>query len=102
MLTAVIGHLGSSMVAANSVAQVVRQDVYKRQGYEFLRNVIAEKDYKARSCQINADEIFISDGAKSDAGNIFEIFSADNTVLVTEPVYPLYVDSNIMAGRKIL
>ena len=68
-------------------------------GYEFLRNVIAEKDYKARSCQINADEIFISDGAKSDSGNIQEIFSIENKIAVCDPVYPVYVDTNVMAGR---
>ena len=68
-------------------------------GYEFLRNVIAEKDYKARSCQINADEIFISDGAKSDSGNIKEIVSIENKIAVCDPVYPVYVDTNVMAGR---
>ena len=68
-------------------------------GYEFLRSVIAEQDYKARGCEINADEIFISDGAKSDSGNIQEIFGSDCTVAVTDPVYPVYIDSNVMAGR---
>ena len=68
-------------------------------GYEFLRNTIAEKDFKARGCDISADEIFVSDGAKSDCGNIQEIFSADNRIAVQDPVYPVYVDSNVMAGR---
>ncbi len=68
-------------------------------GYEFLRNTIAEKDYKARGCDISADEIFVSDGAKSDAANIQEIFSLDNKIAVGDPVYPVYVDSNVMAGR---
>ena len=68
-------------------------------GYEFLRNVIAENDYKARGCDIAADEIFVSDGAKSDSGNIQEIFSLDNRIAVCDPVYPVYVDSNVMAGR---
>ncbi len=68
-------------------------------GYEFLRKVIAEQDYKARGCEISPDEIFISDGAKSDSGNIQEIFGADNRIAVCDPVYPVYVDTNVMAGR---
>lgn len=68
-------------------------------GYEFLRNAIAENDYRARGCDIAADEIFVSDGAKSDSGNIQEIFSLDNRIAVCDPVYPVYVDSNVMAGR---
>jgi len=68
-------------------------------GYVFLRDVIAKKDFEARGCEIAADEIFISDGAKSDSGNIQEIFSADAKIAVCDPVYPVYVDSNVMAGR---
>ena len=68
-------------------------------GYEFLRDVIAKKDYEAKGCNISADEIFVSDGAKSDAANIQEIFSLDNKIAVGDPVYPVYVDSNVMAGR---
>ncbi len=68
-------------------------------GYEFLRNAIADNDYRARGCDISADEIFISDGAKCDSGNIQEIFSTDNRVAVCDPVYPVYVDTNVMAGR---
>lgn len=68
-------------------------------GYEFLRNTIAENDYKARGCDISADEIFVSDGAKCDSGNIQEIFSVDNKIAVCDPVYPVYVDTNVMAGR---
>ncbi|MDE6319801.1 MAG: LL-diaminopimelate aminotransferase [Lachnospiraceae bacterium] len=68
-------------------------------GYEFLRNAIAENDYKARGCQIEADEIFVSDGAKCDSGNIQEIFAQDNKIAVCDPVYPVYVDTNVMAGR---
>ncbi|MCM1112777.1 MAG: LL-diaminopimelate aminotransferase [Muribaculum sp.] len=68
-------------------------------GYEFLRNTIAEHDYNARGCRIGADEIFISDGAKCDSGNIQEIFGPDNRIAVCDPVYPVYVDSNVMAGR---
>lgn len=69
-------------------------------GYEFLRDVIAQKDYQARGLSVAADEIFISDGAKCDCGNIQEIFSTDNTIAVQDPVYPVYVDSNVMAGRS--
>ena len=68
-------------------------------GYEFLRNAIAENDYKARGCDIAPDEIFVSDGAKSDSGNIQEIFGTDNRIAVCDPVYPVYVDTNVMAGR---
>lgn len=68
-------------------------------GYEFLRSTIAKNDYQDRGCGIEADEIFISDGAKSDSGNIQEIFGIDNKVAVCDPVYPVYVDTNVMAGR---
>lgn len=70
------------------------------QGYDFLRNAI--KDYYARNgIEVDADEIFISDGAKSDTGNITDLFAQDNLVLVPDPVYPVYVDTNTMNGRKI-
>ena len=68
-------------------------------GYEFLRKAIADNDYKARGVKIALDEIFVSDGAKSDSGNIGEIFSQDNKIAVCDPVYPVYVDTNVMAGR---
>ena len=68
-------------------------------GYEFLRSAMAKNDYQARGCDIRADEIFISDGAKGDSGNIQEIFSRDNKIAVCDPVYPVYVDTNVMAGR---
>ena len=68
-------------------------------GYEFLRNAIAENDFRARGCAVSPDEIFISDGAKSDSANIQEIFGRDNRIAVCDPVYPVYVDSNVMAGR---
>lgn len=68
-------------------------------GYDFLRNAIVENDYKARGCDIAEDEIFVSDGAKSDSANIQEILSLDNKIAVCDPVYPVYVDSNVMAGR---
>ena len=68
-------------------------------GYDFLRNAIADFDYKRRGADISADEIFVSDGAKSDSGNIGDIFSVDNKIAVCDPVYPVYVDTNAMAGR---
>ena len=68
-------------------------------GYDFLRNAIVTNDYRARGCEIEADEIFVSDGAKSDSGNIQEIFALDNRIAVCDPVYPVYVDTNVMAGR---
>lgn len=68
-------------------------------GYEFLRSAMAKNDYQARGCDIQADEIFISDGAKCDSGNIQEIFAKDNKIAVCDPVYPVYVDTNVMAGR---
>lgn len=68
-------------------------------GYEFLRSAMAKNDYQARGCEIQADEIFISDGAKGDSGNIQEIFDQDNKIAVCDPVYPVYVDTNVMAGR---
>ncbi|MBP3900914.1 MAG: LL-diaminopimelate aminotransferase, partial [Blautia sp.] len=68
-------------------------------GYDFLRKAIAEKDYLSRGCEISPDEIFVSDGAKCDCGNIQEIFGTENTIAVCDPVYPVYVDSNVMAGR---
>ncbi len=68
-------------------------------GYSFLREKISEVDFKQRGCDISPDEIFVSDGAKCDCSNIQEIFSLDNKVAVCDPVYPVYVDSNVMAGR---
>ena len=68
-------------------------------GYAFLRETIVEKDYRLWGCHVEADEIFVSDGAKSDCGNIQEIFSEDSRIAVCDPVYPVYVDSNVMAGR---
>ena len=68
-------------------------------GYDFLRSTIVENDYKARGVDIATDEVFVSDGAKSDSANIQEIFAADSKIAVCDPVYPVYVDSNVMAGR---
>ena len=70
------------------------------QGYEFLREPIAEYDFQSRGADISADEIFISDGAKCDTGNIQEIFSADCIIALPDPVYPVYSDTNVMAGRS--
>jgi LL-diaminopimelate aminotransferase len=69
------------------------------QGYPFLREVIAREDFQARGADIHADEIFVSDGAKCDTGNIQEIFSTDNVIAIPDPVYPVYIDTNVMAGR---
>ena len=69
------------------------------QGYDFLREAIYEHDFKARGIDIAPDEIFISDGAKSDCGNIGDLFALDNKIAICDPVYPVYVDSNAMAGR---
>lgn len=71
------------------------------QGYDFLRKAV-QKYYTKRNVELELDEIFISDGAKSDLGNILDLFSKDNTVLVPDPVYPVYVDTNVMAGRKVV
>ena len=68
-------------------------------GYAFLREAIVENDFKARGVDIAPDEVFVSDGAKSDSGNIGDIFSVDNKIAVCDPVYPVYVDSNVMDGR---
>jgi LL-diaminopimelate aminotransferase len=68
-------------------------------GYDFLLDGIREHDYRARGIEIDSDEIFVSDGSKQDSGNIQEIFGQDSTLLVTDPSYPVYVDTNVMAGR---
>ncbi len=69
------------------------------QGYSFLRDPIAAQDYQARGIKVDADEIFISDGSKCDTGNILDIFGAGNRIAITDPVYPVYVDTNVMAGH---
>ena len=71
------------------------------QGYDFLRTAL-QAEYARHGVALELDEIFVGDGAKSDVGNILELFDADNTVLVPDPVYPVYVDTNVMAGRRIL
>ena len=86
-----------------AVDEMSRKETFKgygpEQGYEFLRHAIAENDFRARGVEIAEDEIFVSDGAKSDCGNIGDILSVDNIVAVCDPVYPVYVDTNAMAGR---
>jgi LL-diaminopimelate aminotransferase len=69
------------------------------QGYEWLRQAIAQHDFQARNCDIDASEIFVSDGSKCDCGNILDILGHDNTIAITDPVYPVYVDTNVMAGH---
>lgn len=87
----------------NAVDDMSKKETFKGYspdlGYEFLREAISENDYKQRGVTIALDEIFISDGAKSDSGNIQEIFDVNNKIAVCDPVYPVYVDSNVMAGR---
>ncbi|MFS0727630.1 LL-diaminopimelate aminotransferase [Paenibacillus sp. 1P07SE] len=70
------------------------------QGYDFLVNAIIEGDYKSRGIEIQSNEVFVSDGSKCDVGNIQEIFSQESIVAVQDPVYPVYVDTNVMAGRS--
>ena len=69
------------------------------QGYDFLREAIATNDFQSRGCDVAADELFVSDGSKCDCGNILDIFGPGNTIAVTDPVYPVYVDTNVMAGH---
>lgn len=89
----------------SAVDEMANKDTFRgygpEQGYGFLKDSIAAY-YKERGVQLAGDEIFISDGAKSDLGNILDLFSQDNVVLVPDPVYPVYVDTNVMAGRKII
>src|SRR4030066_368174 len=69
------------------------------QGYDFLINAIIENDFNSRGIDLDRSEVFVSDGAKCDTGNIQEIFGLNNVIAVTDPVYPVYVDTNVMAGR---
>jgi LL-diaminopimelate aminotransferase len=86
-----------------AVDEMSRQETFRgyppEQGYAFLREAVAKHDFQARGCDISAEEIFISDGAKCDTGNILDILGPDNTIAVTDPVYPVYVDTNVMAGH---
>ena len=87
-----------------AVDEMGKQETFRgygpEQGYEFLREKISENDYKKRGVNIDIDEIFVSDGAKCDCGNIGDIFGIDNIVAITDPVYPVYLDTNVMAGRS--
>lgn len=95
------GAIVTAMHAA--IDEMAGRDTFRgygpEQGYDFLRTAIAENDYHARGCDVSADEIFVSDGSKCDTGNILDIFGTDNTVAITDPVYPVYVDTNVMSGR---
>ncbi len=86
-----------------AVDEMGRREAFRgygpEQGYDFLRTAIAEHDYRARGVQISPDEIFVSDGSKCDTGNILDVFGPENVVAITDPVYPVYVDTNVMAGR---
>lgn len=88
----------------NAVDEMADEKTFRgyppEQGYDFVREKILECDYKKRGINMQLDEIFLSDGAKSDCGNIGDIFAVDNTVAICDPVYPVYVDTNIMNGRK--
>lgn len=94
--------LSSSVVEAmhRAVDEMGRKDTFRgygpEQGYDFLREKIAENDFRNRGIDISADEIFVSDGAKSDTGNIGDILGDDNIIAITDPVYPVYVDTNVM------
>lgn len=87
-----------------AVDEMAEQNSFKgygpEQGYEFLREKISENDYKKRRIDIAIDEIFVSDGAKCDCGNIVDIFGIDNKIAITDPVYPVYLDTNVMSGRS--
>lgn len=87
-----------------AVEELGNQDTFRgygpEQGYEFLREKIVEFDYKKRGVNISIDEIFVSDGAKCDCGNIGDILGIDNVVAITDPVYPVYLDTNVMMGRS--
>lgn len=87
----------------SAVDEMAHDDTFRgygpEQGYDFLRAAIAQNDYQSRGCNVAADEIFVSDGAKCDTGNFQEIFSNDITIAIPDPVYPVYVDTNVMAGR---
>ncbi|MGF1457654.1 MAG: LL-diaminopimelate aminotransferase [Leptolyngbyaceae cyanobacterium] len=87
----------------NAVEEMGDRETFRgygpEQGYEFLREKIVRHDFQTRGCDITADEIFISDGSKCDCGNILDILGDNNTIAVTDPVYPVYVDTNVMAGH---
>lgn len=86
-----------------AVDELGRRETFRgygpEQGYDFLREAIAEHEYRARGADVSPDEVFVSDGSKCDTGNILDIFGADNRIAVQDPVYPVYVDTNVMAGH---
>jgi LL-diaminopimelate aminotransferase len=86
-----------------AVDEMARRETFRgygpEQGYDFLREAIAQNDFRSRGCDIAADEVFVSDGSKCDTGNVLDIFGHDNKVAVQDPVYPVYVDTNVMVGR---
>lgn len=86
-----------------AVEEMGSRDTFKgygpEQGYAWLREKIAQQDFQSRGCAVSAEEIFVSDGSKCDTGNILDIFGKDNIIAVTDPVYPVYVDTNVMAGH---
>ncbi|MBA3315308.1 MAG: LL-diaminopimelate aminotransferase [Planctomycetota bacterium] len=86
-----------------AVDEMAKRETFRgygpEQGYGFLREAIAKHDYAARDCDVSADEIFVSDGSKCDCGNILDILGDDNTIAIADPVYPVYVDTNVMAGN---
>ena len=88
---------------AKAIEDMGNRDSFKgygpEQGYLWLREKIAQNDFQSRGCDISAEEIFVSDGSKCDSGNILDIFGSDNKIAVTDPVYPVYVDTNVMAGN---
>lgn len=85
------------------VDEMAKEDTFKgygpEQGYSFLRELIAKNEYQTRGVEINADEIFVSDGSKCDTGNIQEIFGSNNIIAIADPVYPVYADTTVMAGK---
>ena len=97
--------LPPAVVAAmhRAVDEMARRDTFHgygpEQGYDFLREAIAANDYRSRGCAIEPDEVFVSDGSKCDCANILDIFGSGNIVAVTDPVYPVYVDTNVMVGN---
>lgn len=86
-----------------AVDEMASSDTFRgygpEQGYDFLRKAIVDNDFTPRGIDIDMDEVFVNDGAKSDTGNIGDILGLDNTICMTDPIYPVYVDSNLMAGR---